>query len=727
MNYSESAVLNALQGSAVILDEEGNIALKNKNWYNSKNSLSLCNGKVLSENYFEHCNKAVEEGSDYALRLLLGVRDVLDGKKEHFNISVNIQSENTDRWFKVEVSPVQHESKNHVLLVFNDVTDEVNKIHSSRQTEALYRQNFKYSNSGVILGKANGEILDANPAACSILGYTREELLQSGRGMIVDEEDPAHREVVRIRNTKSVFRGEKEYKHKDGHYIPVQLTSIKYQSTNDETHIINTFREIQHEKDGKHTLEVERRFTKTALNSISGIFFVLNSDRKFVRWNNSMHTDLGYSNEEMTDKSIHDIFEPSQRKTIERFIRDAFKNGKASFNGKVISKHSGVRHYNLQFNTFQNKERCYLVVTGVDRTDFVESEILREQNYRLLTELFDNSSIATVMIDPQDKAKKVNKAFIDLFGYDEDELLDENVNSLLTTKDLEEEAELISRHAFAGNPDQRTALRIRKDGTEVPVLLSTVPVQIEGKIIAVYGMYVDLTEQVHLKNHLQKSLDEKDVLLQEVHHRVKNNLAIMASLLQLQILNDCNESAKPKLQEAYGRIFSIAKVHEALYKKEDIAEISFADYLNSIVETMPNVAKTQDFNIRIQKEETPLILSVNQAIPLGLLINEIMNLTSQTNQDDQPVQLSFSCNDEIVTISMSGMENQVEVYNSDSNKSDFHRMLIKTFLQQIDATIEINHTNEKSFVITFKKSKRIKGSSNSLTIQENHKLKKSVA
>ncbi len=419
------------------------------------------------------------------------------------------------------------------------------------------------------------------------------------------------------------------------------------------------------------------------------------------------------------EKTVLDIFDSSETENIRCFMKDAFKNGKKEFIGKINSKHSGIRDYHLQFNTFESNDERYLVVTGVDITDFVESEKLREQNYQLMTELFDNSPIATAMINPQNEAQKVNKAFVELFGYPEDELLGNNINTLITGNELQEEAEEVSHLAFGGSSDQRSAVRIKKDGTEVPVLLSTVPVRSNGDIIAVYGMYIDLTEQVKLENHLQKSVEEKDILLQEVHHRVKNNLAIIASLLQLQILNDSNELAKPKLQEAYSRIFSIAKIHESLYNRDNIAEISFTEYLASIVETMPNVARSSEFDLNIRNEKTPLILNVNQAVPLGLLINEILNLTPNVEGDQQQAELCYKCEDEVVTISISGLENQMEDFRSNTEKAGFHHLLIKTFLQQIDADIEVVRNHKDKFVITFQKSKSVKGSSNSITNNHN--------
>jgi len=728
MNTYDSTILDALQDAAIILDENGNITFANKKWNNGNGSLMLTEDTPPGENYFKHCRLAIEEGNDYALQLLFGTRKVLNGRKKSFNITIMLPTTGEKKWYKVEVTPIDTNSKNHVLLLFHDVSGNIKTVNYLRNSEALYRQNFRYSTAGIIFGKRNGEILDVNPAACKILGYSKPEFIEGGRSKIVDEDDPAHKEVVRARNEKSVFQGEKEYKHKDGHYVPVQLTSVSFRSENGEEQIINTFQDIQQEKLNQHTLAEERRFTKTALNSIPGIFFVIDSNRKFVRWNRSLHADLGYSDEEMMEKTVLDIFDPSEKDTILPFFDEAFKNGQMEFNGKIISKNTGIRDYQLYFNTFESSGSKYLVVTGIDKTELVESEKVRDQNHQLMTELFDNSSIATVMINPKNEAQKINRAFIDLFGYSEKELLGRNINTLITNKELQKEADKISRLAFNGSSDQRKTIRFTKNGNEVPSLLSTVPIRCNGDIIAVYGMYVDLTEQVKLENHLQKSLEEKDILLQEVHHRVKNNLAIIASLLQLQILKDSNELAKPKLQEAYSRIFSIAKIHDNLYNSDNVAEISFPDYLNSIIETMPNVARSSEFDLDINDQDSSLILNVNQAVPLGLLINELVHLTPHTEDEYQKAELNYNCEGDNVTITISGLDKQAEDFGSESEETEFHQMLIETFLQQIDANIHIVKNHKDKFVINFQKLNTAKGSSsNNITKHKNFLTNNSVA
>jgi PAS domain S-box-containing protein len=245
MNTNESAILSALQAPAVILDKNGKIACKNRKWDINRDKLSLSGNKFKGDNFIEHCSLAAEKGNDYALRLLFGIREVLNNQKDSFSLRISTSFKGQNGWYQVEISPIKFQSGNYLLVVFNNVTENFKTIQQLRESEALYKQNFKYSAAGIIFGKENGEILNFNPAACKILGYTESELMEGGHSLFVDEDETAHREVVKTRNEKSIFQGEKEYKHKNGQYIPVQLTSIRFKTDDNKHRIINTFQNLQ--------------------------------------------------------------------------------------------------------------------------------------------------------------------------------------------------------------------------------------------------------------------------------------------------------------------------------------------------------------------------------------------------------------------------------------------------------------------------------------------------
>ncbi|WP_234567266.1 PAS domain S-box protein [Rhodohalobacter sp. 614A] len=714
---SSLSILNAMQGPAAVLDKDGNVILSNEHWGKEKNHSHWFEIEPHNDNYIEHCRYAVELGNDYALHLLFGIREILQGQKESLALTISATPGVNKQWHKVEISKLENTSKDYVLLVFSDISEDMKSVKELRDSEAKYKQYFQQSTDGIILGKPNGEILDANPAACQILGYSKPELMEGGRALILDESDPAHLEVVRTRDDNSFFTGEKEYIHKDGHYIPVQLTSFAYTFDDGTQQIINTFRDIQKEKKNKFTLEEERRFSKTALNSIPGIFFVLNADNHFIRWSDSMLTVLGHTDESILELTIYDIFHDSEHEKLYEVIQGAFITGSGNFSGRIITGEDECRFYNLQINKFESNDKNFLVATGVDMTDFVESEKKREKNYQLMTELFDNSPIAKVMINPHNEVQKMNQAFINLFEYSAEKIMGNNINKLISCVNCMDEAEEITKAAFKGKADQRKTVRIKKDGTKVPVLITTVPVRNNGEIISVYGIYVDLTEQRKLENHLQKSLHEKDILLQEVHHRVKNNLAIIASLLELQIIHDSNEESREQLRHAYNRIFSIAKIHETLYNYKEIAEISFDDYLATLVDATPILVKAEKFKINLHSSGEPLILNINQAVPLALLLNELVNLGSSDESGNNRVELSYKNKGNDVSMEIKGIDKQIEEFYKSKEEQPFQHLLIKTFIEQIDANVTVVKNSTNKLSIKFQKSDTVKGASSSLTKQ----------
>src|SRR5690625_7980726 len=106
-------------------------------------------------------------------------------------------------------------------------------------------------------------------------------------------------------------------------------------------------------------------------------------------------------------------------------------------------------------------------------------------------------------------------------------------------EDLGEEEE-INREVIGRVCHQIKTVRRNKRGERIPVILNTVPIYHDENLIALFGIYVDMRKQVSLERSLQRTIAEKDTLLQEIHHRVKNNLAVVVSLLDLQILQEEN-------------------------------------------------------------------------------------------------------------------------------------------------------------------------------------------
>lgn len=138
-------------------------------------------------------------------------------------------------------------------------------------------------------------------------------------------------------------------------------------------------------------------------------------------------------------------------------------------------------------------------------------------------------------------------------------------------------------------------------------------------------IYTDITKKKKIKEELERSNKEKDLLLKEVHHRVKNNLSIISGLFSLQTSNTNDEKLKTILRDTQNRIMSMALIHEKIYRSEQLDSINFEDHIKSLItrlyETLRRPGLIIDFNLNIEKN---VILNINQAVPVTLILNELI-------------------------------------------------------------------------------------------------------
>jgi two-component system, sensor histidine kinase PdtaS len=171
---------------------------------------------------------------------------------------------------------------------------------------------------------------------------------------------------------------------------------------------------------------------------------------------------------------------------------------------------------------------------------------------------------------------------------------------------------------------------LRRDGTEFPVEISLSPIETEeGTLVS--AAIRDISDRKAVENKLRTSLKEKEVLLKEIHHRVKNNLQIVSSMLNLQmdqmgqIEEVTRELALGLFKESQSRVRSIALFHEKLYQSKDLAHVDIAEYLKGVTSGLFAAygVNPDDVVLSIQVEETPL--GVDAAISCGLIVNELVS------------------------------------------------------------------------------------------------------
>jgi two-component sensor histidine kinase len=223
------------------------------------------------------------------------------------------------------------------------------------------------------------------------------------------------------------------------------------------------------------------------------------------------------------------------------------------------------------------------------------------------------------------------------------------------------------------------------------------------------GTIVDISDRKEAEEQIQASLAEKVVLLQEIHHRVKNNLQILISLLNLQSRYVESPLAVQTLQECQNRVKSMALIHEQLYQTENFAKVDLAKYIYKLIANLKNSYKSHT-SIEWKVNIAPISLDLDEAISCGLIVNELISNSLKyafPMKDRGEIQINFYQLDENY-LSLSVKDNGIGIgSNIDlDNTKTLGLKLIKSLTGQLRGTVVINRDMGTEFQITFQKNRR---------------------
>lgn len=240
------------------------------------------------------------------------------------------------------------------------------------------------------------------------------------------------------------------------------------------------------------------------------------------------------------------------------------------------------------------------------------------------------------------------------------------------------------------------------DGSHPAYYLTGVACEINGKRYIV-GTGFDITDKENIDQELQKSLHEKEVLLAEIHHRVKNNLAAISGLLELETYNVKNLQATQVLINSMLRVRSIALIHEKLYQFKELSRIRMRNYVKELVQTIIKTIAT-DVKIDLKTEIDDIMMNVNQAIPTALILNELITNSLEhafPNMEAGILGISFKKvkNKFYLEVYDNGIGIDPDIINNSVKTLGIK--LIKTLAKQLDAELSIFSNNGTHTCLNF--------------------------
>jgi PAS domain S-box-containing protein len=309
----------------------------------------------------------------------------------------------------------------------------------------------------------------------------------------------------------------------------------------------------------------------------------------------------------------------------------------------------------------------------------------------------------------------VNKSASELFGYSNSEMLQMSIERLVNEDEMVKIREIFD--ILIENKESEAKKTFPSifntfDGHRIPVEIGVSIVNFSNELYIVMVVR-DITERKLAEDNIKSSLEEKNVLLREIHHRVKNNMQIISSLLNLQTRYITDEKVVDVLKESQNRVKSMAMIHETLYQSEGFAKIGFSDYVNNLVTYLLQSYVDRDHVKIITDVDVDIFLDIDTAIPCGLIINELITNSLKhafPNLTNGQINIKLMRNNDKLILEVKdngiGFPEMLDFRNTES----LGLQLINSLVMQLDGTIQLKNDGGTEFKIVIhemKYSKRI--------------------
>jgi len=333
-------------------------------------------------------------------------------------------------------------------------------------------------------------------------------------------------------------------------------------------------------------------------------------------------------------------------------------------------------------------------------------EALQESEQRFRT-IFDTASDGILLADLENqKFYMGNTVICQMLGYSLEEIKGLGVMDIHPKEDLSYIIEQFDRQS-KGNITLATDIPVkRKDGSVFYADVNSAAIILAGRAYLL-GTFRDITERKQAEEKIKASLAEKEVLLKEVHHRVKNNMQVISSLLKLQSGSVKNKEDAALFEDSRDRIKSMALVYNKLYQSEDLAHVDFREYVGELARNLVHSYKAVSGKVTTSVEGGDVPLEINQAIPCGLVINELITNSLKyafPKGRDGEIRVSLAENEGEVELTVSDDGVGIPASLDLASSPTLGLRLVGNLVEQLGGKIELDRTAGARFRITFRKS-----------------------
>jgi PAS domain S-box-containing protein len=464
-------------------------------------------------------------------------------------------------------------------------------------------------------------------------------------------------------------------------------------------------------KEAAQALKKSEKQIRTLIEAIPASIYFKNTEGKNLVVNKAYEALVGRKREEIIGKTDDELLSENLAKQCRKSDRKVFATGKVYHSEeKHLSRDGEMSHYDTIKAPILDEFGEIMGLVGIshDITERKKTEAALEASQEQYRDLVEKAGIAILIDDVYGNFQYVNERYARLFGYSEKEMRKKSIRDVVFAGDLEMVMQYHKNRVHGKKAPSRYEFRgIKKDGTLIYLEINARAIKRGKKIVGTRCYIWDITARKQTEKRLKASLVEKDLLLREIHHRVKNNLQIISSLLNLQSRHIEDEFALDMFQESRNRVRSMALVHEKLYRSDDLAKVDFCEYIQSLGRHLFMSYSINSTVVDLEVNVNDVFLDINTSIPCGLIVNELISNSlkhafSGRKQGKIRVVLKSENNGKyLLAVSDNGvgLPKGLDVTQTES----LGLQLVTMLVEQLQGTLHIKNDKGTSFEIVFGK------------------------
>ncbi|MCZ3365210.1 MULTISPECIES: PAS domain S-box protein [Methanobacterium] len=580
-----------------------------------------------------------------------------------------------------------------------------------QESEERFRSLINNSSDLIRILDKEGRIIFDSPSSKRILGYFEGYFIGKNPLNFVHPDDLERVkmnlcEVYEKRNPE--IPTEFRIRRADGEYIPVESVFQNLIDVPGIDGVVVTTHPVIERKRTENMLQ----FQANILTNVRDCVIVYDVQGRIIYWNKGAETIYGYLEEEIIGKNIEILYLNRNKRYFKPDLEGILEFGE--YNGEWEGKRKdGSKVYVDVRETIMHDVNSKIIgVIGVSKDiserKKAEKRIKRSEAY--YRTIFENTGTATIIIEEDTTISLVNAEFEKLYGYSKEEIESKKSWREFIAPDYKEKIEEYHnlRRIDPTLAPRNYELKFVDRQGRIKDVFTTVAIIPETKKSLI--SLLDITDNKIAENKIKESLMEKEVLLREIHHRVKNNLQIISSLLNLQTRCVEGEETINVLKESQNRVKTMAMVHEKLYQSEDLKDVNFKEYIENLVSDLFYSYGVKKGTIDLKIDADDIKMDIDTAIPCGLIINELVTnslkyaFPGPNKEDIVKVGLKKLQQDKLrlfVSDNGVGLPENLDMENVET----LGLKMVKILVNQLKGTLEVDRTNGTRFKIIFKELK----------------------